>query len=400
MKSIALVDWSWVGHHPMYFRQLLLGFRASGVQVLAMCPEDTISEMSEWLEAQPNSLELLDFVEFQPVRHLREWRFLPDFLRGRVQGLRMFGTLSNSIRKWELQTGNRISLVFFATIYDYHFRNFHHARRVFRYPWSGIHLHSLAFRTPMTPVSPTNCLPCPEKFLSDPSMKSICVLDEGAIEHTHVLCKGKPVFEFPDITATETEDPFSGGTLAAKLLGFANGRKIVVCLGHLKKTKGILELCLAARDPRLQDVFFFFGGEVDWTGMSRQEVETITKTWEQSPNVLIHTIRITDDSAINGVILAADVVYAAYTNFPNSSNMMTKAAFFERPIIVSDGFLMAERVEAHQTGKVVPEGDVSAIVSAILDLTSRKPSRTEGYRNFYAKHSNEVLLQVLQKVID
>jgi glycosyltransferase involved in cell wall biosynthesis len=59
------------------------------------------------------------------------------------------------------------------------------------------------------------------------------------------------------------------------------------------------------------------------------------------------------------------VVFAAYRNFPNSSNVLTKAAIFERPVLVSDGYLMAERVREFQLGEVVPEGDVEAIVQTL-----------------------------------
>lgn len=398
-KTVALVEWNWMGHHPTYFRKLLIGFHSCGARVLAMCPESAIPEMKDWLESQPNGNELTAAVDFIPVRLFGErGGRVPKFIRKREQGWRTFGQISSRIKQWENHTGHKVSLVFFSTIYDSNFENFRYASRLFRHPWSGIYLHARAFRLPGSPLPYQTRLPCPDKIFTLPSMSSVCVIDEGAVAPMTELSGGQPVFEFPDVTECAVEAPLEGTTLSGKLKHFANGRKIVVCMGHLQKTKGLLELCRAARDPQLQHVCFFFGGEVIWTGMTRQEVQIVLTTWEQSPNVLTHLARLSD-ATMNAIMVTADVVFAAYTNFPNSSNIMTKAARFERPIIVSDGFLMAERVRLYRTGKIVPEGDVPAIVAAIRDLTAETPKPNPGFHDFYQRHSDETLLNVLSQVL-
>jgi hypothetical protein len=47
MKTVALIDWNWLGHHPMYFRMLLKGFRDCGARILAICIEKAIEETRE-----------------------------------------------------------------------------------------------------------------------------------------------------------------------------------------------------------------------------------------------------------------------------------------------------------------------------------------------------------------
>ena len=399
MKAVALAEWNWMGHHPTYFYKLLLGFRASGVRVLALCPAAAAAEITEKIAALENAETILAGVEFAPIRMVHERQRLPECLRGRDHGRRMFGQIAKQVRNWESRTGMAISLVFFNTIYDYQFENFRFAQGVFRCRWSGIYLHARAFRLPGTVVPYINRLPCPEKIFTLPTLSSVCVIDEGAVKPMENLSGGKPVFEFPDITDTALEPEDGQGSLAAKLRAFAHGRKIVVCLGHLQKTKGLLELCRAANDPVLRDVCFFFGGEVSWSDMERSEINTILRTWEKCPNVLTHLARLSD-AVINALMLASDVVFAAYTNFPNSSNIMTKAAAFSRPIVVSDGFLMAERVEMYGTGKIVPEGDVSAITLAICDLLRWGAPNPLGYAAYFEKHSERTLSQVLARVIE
>lgn len=400
MKTVALADWNWMGHHPMYFRMLLKGFRDCGARILAICTEKAIEETKEWLAREPNSEGLLDGVDFLPIRYFCERQRLPHAIRGWEQGRRTFGSLSAGIKQWENKTKNSVDLVFFATIYDHQFENFRHARSVFHYPWSGIYLHARAFRLPGTRTPGWGTFPCPEKIFPLNDMSSICMLDEGVIRPMQELCGDKPVFEFPDITDCSVETTKGTCTLANKIKDFAAGRKIVVCLGHLIKTKGIYELCLAAKDPQLDNVCFFFGGEVVWTDMNAAEIHTIQSTWEQCPNVLTHLTRISSDAVMNEVILTADAVFAAYSNFPNSSNIMTKSAQFETPIIVSDGFLMAERVRKHHTGTIVPEGNIAAITHAIRSLLDQPANRQNGYRDYSQNHSEEKMIRVLARVLD
>ena len=106
---------------------------------------------------------------------------------------------------------------------------------------------------------------------------------------------------------------------------------------------------------------------------------------------------------MNGIYAVSDVVVAAYRAFPNSSNALTKAAVFERPIVVSEGYLMAERVRKYRLGEVVPEGDVGALVGAIKKMVKpeygnhlRSQARWEDYRQ---AHSVERLNEAFRKVI-
>jgi hypothetical protein len=147
---------------------------------------------------------------------------------------------------------------------------------------------------------------------------------------------------------------------------------VISLVGHLQRTKGLLEFTRLAEDPELQDVVFFLGGEVNWSEISAETQRWMLDVWEQQANVFRYPGRIPDELSLNGVMDASDVIFAAYTDFPNSSNILTKAAFLNRPVIVSDGFLMAERTREFQLGVVVPEGDVPAQKAGIRTLLSQK----------------------------
>lgn len=392
MKTVALVDWNWKGHHPTYFMKLVEGFIDSGCRVAAFCPPQAVEDVR-------NVTINYEEVTVNTCSYVHPRQRLPKFIRSYEHAYRVFGKLEQQLRIWETTHTSKIDLVFFSTIYDFEFENMDHAKPWFSRPWSGIYLHARAFRMPGSLMPYFNRPPCPEKIFTHPTLSSVCLIDEGAVQSMQALTRGIPAFEFPDITGTEIELSVDGDTLAGKLQRLADGRKIVVCLGHLQKTKGLIELCKAAHTPECANVCFFFGGEVSWTDLSIEEISFIQTTWEQRPNVFTHLVRLSD-ATMNALIKTADVVFAAYTNFPNSSNIMTKAAMLERPILVSDGHLMAERVRKYRLGAIVQEGSVLEIIKKIRQLCDEGGDQNADYKGYYANHAPEALKAALSKVIN
>ncbi len=187
-----------------------------------------------------------------------------------------------------------------------------------------------------------------------------------------------------DIRLPPAGDPSWG--LASKIREFARGRPVVSLVGHLQRTKGLEEFTRAAKDESLRDVVFFLGGEVNWGEIDNRVREELLSIWEQSPNILTHLQRIKDEQTLNAVIAQSSVVYAAYTDFPNSSGILTKAAAFERPLIVSDGYLMAERTRAYRLGEVVKEGNMEQIKAALRRLCDVGPNEASGRQSRCAEY--------------
>lgn len=384
-----------MGHHPTYYRKFISTFHHLGSAVLPVCPKIAIPDVKAWRTDWDGDAKVHDPITSRAPRMRQS--ILPQFMRGPEQAITCFNRLNRLLRSWERKNGTSIDLVFFSTIYDSNFRNFNCARHLFRYPWSGVYLHARALRMPGSPLPYSNFIPRPEQIFTTERMSSICMLDEGVADKMQQITAGKPVFEFPDITETSLSGP--GDSLVEKVRTIANGRKIISCLGALQKTKGLFELCKAISSPELSHLFFVFAGEPFWGGTPHEEKAFIRSVWEKAPNVITHLQRI-DDRVMNDLITASDVVYAAYTDFPNSSNVMTKAAYFEKPILVSDGHLMAERVRDHKLGAIVPEGSVADIIQQIRHLSDQGGDTHADYQGYYAKHSPEALTAALTKVIN
>lgn len=123
---------------------------------------------------------------------------------------------------------------------------------------------------------------------------------------------------------------------------------------------------------------------------------------DRCPNVYTRFERIHDEKDFNSYICACDVVFAAYHDFADSSGILTKAATFEKPIVVSDGYLMAERVRKYRLGEIIPEGDVRAAGNAIRTILRQSKQDNlylpdwQGYRE---EHSYNRLREAFSKIL-
>jgi hypothetical protein len=405
MKCVALVDWNWSGHHPTYYKLYVSALVELGIRVLPFCPApvDLPALLASTPAGQsPEKLALVD--PAQPISFPPHRLFRPSRFRPMEHAIRHFGGLGKRLREWERTHGQKVDLVFFACIYDTEFESFRYAKSFFRFPWSGLYLHARSFRMPGSPHPGSGRMPCPEKIFTLPSVHSAAVLDEGAVEPMQKLARGRRVVAFPDLTDERlpvTGDAENG--LAEKILGFARGRPVVSLLGHLQKTKGIEEFTRAAQAESLRGLFFFLGGEAHLGDFPPKTREELLRTWARLPNLGTHLCRIEDGPTLNAVMASSNIIYAAYSNFPHSSNIMTKAARFERPLIVSDGYLMAERTRAYALGEVVPEGDLGAIIASLRRLggiDQPAPKIPAGrWRDYLAMHSYQRLLAAFAELL-
>ena len=404
-QIIALVDWRWAGHHPNYFVNYAVAMAKAGYQVMPFCdnPDDFTCRLSLILNRKDDDVyaELIRKPEKLEQPMLSKIR--PSRYRGIHDAWRRFGGLGKRLRQWEKSEGAKIDLVFFACIYDKDFQHFDKVEKSFGYSWSGLYLHARSFRLPGSPIPYSSLVPCPEKIFSSDMMRSAAVIDEGAIKPMGDIAQGKPIVLMPDFTDEHlpgSEDEESG--LGQKIIRFAQGRPIISLVGHLQQTKGIENFTAISRQEGVQDVVFFIGGELAWYGIDECKRKELTEEWANSKNIFTHLLSLTD-AQMNAAMSASDIIYAAYLNFPNSSNIMTKAALLKKPMIVSDGYLMAERVRKYAMGEVVAEGNQDEILNAIQlmltdDYSDQLQSRAR-WEEYHAQHVVERLPECFERLL-
>jgi glycosyltransferase involved in cell wall biosynthesis len=193
------------------------------------------------------------------------------------------------------------------------------------------------------------------------------VLDEGVAEKLQAQLGGKPIIVFPDIVDDSPPDP--GFLPALQIREKANGRKIIGLLGVLSKRKGVLVLMQVARQATQENWYFVFAGELAKESFSSQEQQEILEFAQSKPsNCFFHWQRIPDEAQFNALVNECDVLFAVYQNFLSSSNLLTKAALFQKPVLVSDAYCMGERVRKFGIGLVIAENSVPQCVAALYRL--------------------------------
>ena len=90
----------------------------------------------------------------------------------------------------------------------------------------------------------------------------------------------------------------------------------------------------------------------------------------------------------------SSVIFAVYRDFFRSSNMLSKAAYFEKPILVANGCLMGERVERYGIGLAVDQDDTLGMHEALLALAS-----IQGLKSNFQRYRSDISEALLQQTL-
>lgn len=256
--------------------------------------------------------------------------------------------------------------------------------RVVPYRWSGLYFHPWYLRTPLAFQQFRRGALASYAALMSARCPAVAVLDEGIANELQRRLRGKPVIPFPDIADATPPDPDFAP--AHEIRKRAGGRKVVSVLGALSRRKGTVLLMQTARQMPQEEYFFVFAGMLDAESYTPLDRRTVQEFAENPPeNCLLNFSYIPNEGAFNALVAVSDILFAAYLFFPSSSNLLTKAAIFQKPIVVSEGFCMGERVNAYGIGTAVPENDVNACSDALLRLRHGLPA--ERFAAYAAAHS-------------
>jgi len=385
--NVAVIEPKWDGHHPTYFLEYVLTLAELGCRVHAFCPRPD-DEMLCPLREGPHSGSISLHQWAPPQVGVRPRRFNP-----RINWWLAFRWLKGRLRNIENFEDARFDLLFFACLYDGDLQYF---PRSLPWKWAGLYIHVRAFRKPGSPAPYSSLIPDPERWFRRPDVAGLALLDEGAVQFMRSKTGHANIVTFPDFT-DETVPVCDG--VAAELAAFAAGRPIIGMAGHLHPTKGVCVFAEVAEQMKSENVVFALVGEL-MSGLFSEQDHALLQRVLALPNVFSHLKRLPDGASFNGVVRCFDVFFAAYLDFPNSSNTLAKAALFRRPVIVSEGYLMAERVRNFGLGVVVSEGDADAAATAVRKLL-RSPRAVEdcGHAEYLAQHSRLRLLKSFEELI-
>ena len=237
-----------------------------------------------------------------------------------------------------------------------------------------------------------------EGYYFAPTYRGSCFLDESALAaYTEQITNKKFVF-LPDIT--EVGLPTNRSPFAQKVLNAAKCRKIVFLGGSVGRQKNLsnwLELVSIADSS---EWFFLQVGRIHHTSLTAEDRSALGRVLGTQPeNLCVLADYLVDERDFNEIISISDVIFAVYRDFSRSSNMLAKAAYFQKPILVAQGHLMDVRVTKYGIGQSVGQDSVPAMLQALYVLVKEKnlASNFAAYRHDF---SPRVMQKKLVNFID
>jgi glycosyltransferase involved in cell wall biosynthesis len=402
LSAVALVDWYWGGHHPTYFAHFVLALEQLGLRVLALCPqpEDARKAVSQLREISGFG-DGTSRTEFRDVPRPSGGRWLPSRFFAAKQTIKRFCAIDRFVRAWQRETGTATCEIFYSCMYEWDFERFRYAQPFLAFRWSGLYMRAASLSTGDAQLNGRQINPQLDRISQDRRLKGLAILDEG-IRGGVAERIGRTVVVFPDFTDERLPSTQIESRLAERLRAFAGDRPIVGLFGYLQRSKGLTTFCSAAQNPALTHVCFAIVGDVDWLSFTAEERHAIQKWLAEADNVWTHLARVPDEPQLNGLMAACDVLFGSYIDFPYSSNILAKSAVLQKPVIVSDGSLMAERVRRFRLGEIIPQEDPSAAAGAMLrilqDVDAWLQRHRPAWEDYRRQHCFEALKSAFAKM--
>jgi len=358
---LLLFDEAFLGHHAVWMEEILRVIRdlAPDCHVSYAFPRafETPATHIEWRE--PTSHHLL--------RKVQRWTGRPWLAAAKWRAL---STLAATTR------ADRVLLLYAD--------EFLHAAYVPDVPfeWVPIYFHPRFLRASSggAPLATLRSRTCPYIYVLD-----------GGIATAMSSLVGKPVLRLPDFCPSvgrrETQRCEAVRLAAA-------GRPIIGAIGPVTRHKNIGTLLRIAKNRR--DWHFLIAGLVFPQALTPME-KSLMADVNQMANVTLVPEYLPHDE-MNALTAMCDVQYAAYTNFPHSSNKLVRACEYRTLLVVAETGYMAEMVTRYRIGEVCdPISDVS-VTNAIARCCSSH-ARSPDWQGYLAENSLETLRDTLRPFV-
>lgn len=374
--KIALIDWESGGHHRDYIERYAQVFSSLGAEVCCFFPEH-LEFQEDLIEAHviPPVVYSYSALPLYSLRSIaNKWRKAVRVLKKTKQPYDLVFFMSLDQMVYDSPRGwmNKLFAYWIA--------------QAFPWKWTGL----------LFDLGPVKGKAYQSTIFNAKNCTGIFSLDEyQAKDITNTL--GKPCTALPDVT--NDVSPNMDWEVIKEIQEKANGRAIVSLLGALQRRKGLLPYLKAIHQNTNEQLFFVLAGKLYKEGFSEEEWKEVNQLIELLPsNAYTYLAHIPDEATFNALVKQSSVIYAAYINFPNSSGLVSKAALYHKPIIVSKGFLMDKKVNQYQTGISIPQENSHEIVRAIEQLSSQN-IKESSHENFNAHHDVQILHRVLKNCL-
>ncbi len=233
-----------------------------------------------------------------------------------------------------------------------------------------------------------------DRILACDLCKKIFVLDTGVIPSLKNIYPKKEIVGFPDFINTDVVEQ---SEILDEIKKRSSGKKIIGLFGEISLRKGISLFFETAKLSAQKNLPYFFVciGRLNLDNTSKEERQILTNLFDQTPeNMFTHLKRVENEAEFNTIISSVDIVFAAYKKFFNSSNMLTKSAYFKKPIIVSKGYYMAEVAINYKFGKVLQKDRVENVLT-VIDEIFKDDQSLYRFDDFYEHNKKDHIASLL-----
>jgi glycosyltransferase involved in cell wall biosynthesis len=370
---------------------------ATGYHVTVFCARPDI--VTEWIRNRDSGL-LERFsgrsfeAEFRPLKRL----FVFDLP---VRCLRLWLTTARALKRAVKQDARRYDFVFFTWIDSYLAPLVHPVLIDFIFPfrWGGIYFHPGHLRAKHRLHLLRRGILRFDLGLRSRHCRAIALLDEGVLAKVKRLFPDKTCMVFADFI--DDAKPDMTHPLIAEILAKANGRKIISLIGSLERRKGTLTFLRGATACSPEAYFFVLAGQLSKDNFTEAEKARLNEA-STRPNYFCYYHWIPNENIYNAIIAISDALYLAYEQNYHSSNTITKAAFYRKPVIASDIGCVAERVKRYHLGICIREGDVAACTRALRSIVEKRQcgDASPDFEGLFYQHSVPLLKTQVQTLLN
>lgn len=368
--TVFIVDIYTSGHHLTYIQLFTKLFQQIGYKVIILLPKVSSKEIEVSNLIKNNSFAQIFYFDYLNSPSIR------GRIAGRDEVIKKWEAISESIKANQGQVKGPM-FAFFPYLDPFlgPYIRVQDLDKVFPYRWGGVYMNPPNCRVPQSFGWLRKGILSHHNLLKSKNCKTVFVYDPLCAEILSRHTKTQ-VIPIPDII--DDSSPNHNFEPRSEIIEKAKGRKIISLLGSISKRKGLLTLLQVV--PFLQKHFFFLiAGKLDIHSFNESDMLYIKETIKHySDDILFYDERIPTESDFNALIEISDIIFATYQNFYTSSNLVSKAAFFKKPIIVSKGFLMEEVVNRYQLGLAVESNNNTELVNSLNEMIS--PEYIERYK--------------------
>jgi len=404
-EAVAIVEWNQMGHHETYLRHYTNAFLNSGHPVIVMCKDP--AKLTNWIAKHTNTqpsqfiaVELPDFAwDKQRIRRKRRKQAFAWF-KNKIFDIPKQRKIKQALRNGESALNVKCGWVHFACFYEHQAYTIKQLIDTFNLPWTSLYLlPNIFYACPNKTTKTSTQEDIAQKLLQDSRLRGLLLLNEHIAPAVEQYCNC-PIIIAPD---------FADISLPTILINEDQKKQqqkhnpTIGLLGYLLPSKGTISISRLLLQNKLKGHALILAGELPWDKYDAEQ-QIILQNIQQCESARTRFEWINDESEYNALIQECDILLATYTDFAHSSNTLTKAAIFNKPVIVNDGHLMAQRVRDYRLGEIIPEGDLNALRDAILKITTNtehwiqtNQPRWAAYRT---RHSIESLSNSIQQLAE